>query len=73
MHLRQLPRRATRARKSARRATRGKRRPQHRGRLRIPRPGRAALSLQPLPRMAATTPGLGKTQRRSQTRLRGKA
>ena len=56
-----------------RRGTRGKRLSQRRGRLRIPPPGRAALSRRHPPRMAATTPDRGKTRRRNQTRLRGKA
>ena len=56
-----------------RRGTRGKRLSQRRGRLRIPPPGRAALSRRHPPRMAVTTPDRGKTRRRNQTRLRGKA
>jgi hypothetical protein len=69
MRLRKLPPRATRARKLPRRGTRSKRLAQRRGRLRVPQPGRAALSSHPLPHMAATTPGPDKT-RRSQTQLR---
>jgi hypothetical protein len=81
---RELPHHATRLRTSPRRVLhplhtsphrgrRGKRRAQRRGRLRIPQPGRAALSPQLLPRMAATTSGHGKTQRRNTTRRRDKA
>jgi len=70
MRLRKLPRGATRARKLPRRGMRSKRLAQRRGRPGVPRPGRAVLSLQPLPHMAAATPGPGKT-RHSQTHLRG--
>jgi hypothetical protein len=65
------PPRAMRLRKRPPRA-RHKRLAQRRGRLRIPQPVRAALSLPPLRRMAAATPGHGKTRRRNPTRLRDK-
>jgi hypothetical protein len=63
------PPRAMRLRKRPPRA-RHKRLAQRRGRLRIPQPVRAALSPPLLRRMAAGTPGHGKTPRRNQARLR---
>jgi len=64
-------RRATQPRTPAPRA-RHKRLARRRGRLRIPHPVRAALSPRPLRRIAAATPGRGKTRRRSPTRLHDK-
>jgi len=80
-HLRTLQRHGTRLRKLPRRGTRDKPPPrrlpkrlaQRRGRLRIPQPGRAALSPQLLPRMAAAMSGHGKTRRRNTTRRHDKA
>lgn len=63
------PRRVPRRRKLPRRGMRSKRLAQRRNaRRRVPQPGRAVRSPQPLPRMAAVTPGPGKT-RRSQPQL----
>jgi hypothetical protein len=73
MRLRKRPHRATRARKLPHRGTRSKRLAQRRGRLRIPQPGRAALSPQLLPRMAAAMSGHGKTRRRNTPRRHDKA
>jgi hypothetical protein len=69
--LRKLPRRGTRDKPPPRRLP--KRLAQRRGRLRIPQPGRAALSPQLLPRMAAAMSGHGKTWRRNTTRRHDKA
>jgi len=63
--------RAMRLRKRPPRA-RHKRLAQRRGRLRIPQPGRAGSLPRPLRRMAAATPGHGKTRRNTPTRLRDK-
>jgi predicted metal-dependent enzyme (double-stranded beta helix superfamily) len=56
-----------------RRGTPGKRLAQRGSRLRIPQPGRVALSPQDLRRVAAATPDRGQTWRRNQTRLRDEA
>jgi hypothetical protein len=71
MPRRQRLRHATQPRTPAPRP-RHKRLARRRGRLLIPQPGRAAPSLRPLRRMAAATPGHGKTRRRSPTPLRDK-
>jgi hypothetical protein len=73
------PRRVPRRCKLPRRGTCSKRLAQRRARRRVPQPGRAVRSLQPLPRMAAVTPGPGKTRpsqpqlRDNQTQPRGRA
>jgi hypothetical protein len=63
------PRRVPHRCKLPRRATCSKRLAQRRARRRVPQPGRAVRSPQPLPRMAAVTPGPGKS-RPSQPQLR---